>query len=93
MVFSSVLFLLYFLPIALILYFILPKRARNLALFVVSLVFYAWGEPLYISIMLFSTFFDSFSLIFDIFFNQIASNMSALFKKPLGTSQQQGVKK
>ena len=61
MVFSSVLFLLYFLPITLVLYFILPKRARNLALFVVSLVFYAWGEPLYISIMLFSTFFDYYN--------------------------------
>ena len=61
MVFSSVLFLLYFLPVTLILYFILPKRARNLALFVVSLIFYAWGEPLYISIMLFSTFFDYYN--------------------------------
>ncbi len=61
MVFSSVLFLLYFLPITLVLYFILPKRARNLALFVVSLFFYAWGEPVYISIMLFSTFFDYYN--------------------------------
>ncbi|MBE7014062.1 MAG: MBOAT family protein [Ruminococcaceae bacterium] len=61
MVFSSVLFLLYFLPVTLVLYFILPKRARNLALFVVSLIFYAWGEPLYISIMLFSTFFDYYN--------------------------------
>ena len=58
MVFSSVLFLLYFLPLTIILYFILPKRARNLALFVVSLIFYAWGEPIYVSIMLFSTYFD-----------------------------------
>ncbi len=58
MVFSGVLFLFYFLPITLVLYFILPKRARNLALFVVSLVFYSWGEPVYISIMLFSTIFD-----------------------------------
>ena len=61
MVFSSVLFLFYFLPLTLILYFILPKRARNLALFVVSLLFYAWGEPIYILIMLFSTFFDYFN--------------------------------
>ena len=58
MVFSSVLFLFYFLPLALFLYFILPKRARNLALFVVSLIFYARGEPVYILIMLFSTVFD-----------------------------------
>lgn len=58
MVFSGVLFLLYFLPITIILYFILPKRARNLALFVVSLIFYSWGEPVYVLIMLFSTVFD-----------------------------------
>ena len=58
MVFSGVSFLFYFLPITLMLYFILPKRARNLALFVVSLVFYSWGEPVYVSIMLFSTIFD-----------------------------------
>ncbi len=58
MVFSGVLFLFYFLPITLLLYFILPKRARNLALFVLSLIFYSWGEPVYVSIMLFSTVFD-----------------------------------
>lgn len=58
MVFSSVLFLFYFLPIVLILYFAVPKRFKNLVLFVSSLVFYAWGEPIYIVIMLFSTVFD-----------------------------------
>ena len=58
MVFSGVLFLFYFLPVTLVLYFILPKRARNLALFAVSLLFYSWGEPVYVSIMLFSTVFD-----------------------------------
>ncbi len=61
MVFSSVLFLLYFLPITIILYFLAPKRIRNLILFVVSLFFYGWGEPIYILIMLFSTFFDYFN--------------------------------
>ncbi len=58
MVFSSITFLFYFLPISLGLYFIVPKKARNLVLFLVSLVFYAWGEPVYITIMLFSTVFD-----------------------------------
>lgn len=58
MVFSSVLFLFYFLPAALALYFITPKRFRNVTLFLVSLVFYAWGEPIYVLIMLFSTVFD-----------------------------------
>ena len=46
MVFSSLLFLFRFLPIALIAYFICPKRFRNAVLFVLSLVFYAWGEPI-----------------------------------------------
>ncbi len=58
MVFSSILFLFYFLPVALILYFITPKKFRNVTLFLVSLVFYAWGEPIYVLIMLFSTVFD-----------------------------------
>lgn len=58
MVFSSVLFLFYFLPITLILYFAVPKKYRNLILFLVSLFFYAWGEPVYIVIMLFSTLVD-----------------------------------
>lgn len=58
MVFSSITFLFYFLPVALGLYFMVPKRLRNLVLFLVSLVFYAWGEPVYIVIMLFSSVFD-----------------------------------
>lgn len=39
-------------------YFIVPKKLRNLVLLVFSLIFYAWGEPVYITIMLFSTVFD-----------------------------------
>lgn len=57
-VFSSLLFLFVFLPIVLILYFITPKKFRNLILFLVSLAFYAWGEPIYILIMIFSTIVD-----------------------------------
>ncbi len=60
MVFSSLLFLFIFLPLALFSYFILPKRYRNLQLFIASLIFYAWGEPIYISLMLFSTVMDYF---------------------------------
>ena len=45
MVFSSLLFLFRYLPFVLVLYFICPKKLRNLLLFVVSLIFYAWGEP------------------------------------------------
>ncbi len=58
MVFSSLLFLFRYLPLVLLLYFILPRRMRNLLLFVVSLIFYAWGEPVYVVIMLFSTVVD-----------------------------------
>lgn len=58
MVFSSLTFLCIFLPLVLIVYRIFPAKAHNFLLFVVSLFFYAWGEPVYILIMLFSTVFD-----------------------------------
>ena len=58
MVFSSFVFLLAFLPAVLILYFLCPKKGRNLVLLLASLLFYAWGEPIYVLIMLFSTVFD-----------------------------------
>ncbi len=58
MVFSSLLFLFVYLPIVLLLYFVAPKKLRNLVLFIVSLAFYAWGEPIYILIMIFSTIVD-----------------------------------
>lgn len=52
MVFSSILFLFYFLPIVLIAYYVLPKICRNTVFLLVSLLFYAWGEPHYIALML-----------------------------------------
>ena len=52
MLFTSISFLYYFLPIVIALYFILPKKARNVVLFVASLVFYYYGEPKYIYLML-----------------------------------------
>ena len=58
MVFSSTFFLFFFLPAALLFYFAVPQKLRNFVLFFFSLIFYAWGEPRYIFIMLFSTFFD-----------------------------------
>ncbi|MWC27897.1 MBOAT family O-acyltransferase [Paenibacillus sp. MMS18-CY102] len=64
MVFSSLLFLFVFLPIVLALYYASPWRIRNLLLFIASLVFYAWGEPVYIAIMLLSSVADySFGLL------------------------------
>jgi len=54
MLFSSITFLYYFLPITLILYFIVPKGLKNAILLLVSLIFYAWGEPVYIFLMIVS---------------------------------------
>lgn len=51
-VFSSTSFLLAFLPITLALYFLMPTRPlKNVLLLVVSLLFYAWGEPVYVFLM------------------------------------------
>ncbi len=58
MVFSSLLFLFRFLPLFLALYFAAPKSLRNGILFFGSLIFYGWGEPVYISLLLFSTLVD-----------------------------------
>ncbi len=52
MVFSSLEFLFAYLPITLILYFASPVKWRNAVLFLVSLVFYGWGEPVYVLLML-----------------------------------------
>ena len=58
MVFSSLTFLQCFLPLCLLAYFIAPKRWRNGVLFAFSLAFYAWGEPVYVVLMLFSIALD-----------------------------------
>ncbi|HKW81485.1 MAG TPA: MBOAT family protein [Casimicrobiaceae bacterium] len=52
MVFSSPIFLFLFLPITLGVYFVLPKRVRNIWLLAASLVFYGWGEPKFLVVML-----------------------------------------
>ena len=58
MVFSSLYFLFLYLPIVLFLYYITPLKWRNLLLLLVNLVFYAWGEPVYILIMFLSIGID-----------------------------------
>ena len=63
MVFSSLEFLYIYLPICFLIYFLIPAEKlslRNAALFIVSLIFYGWSEPVYIFIMLFSTVVDYF---------------------------------
>lgn len=58
MVFSSIVFLLYFLPIFLLLYYFADKKYKNLVLLVSSIVFYSWGAPKFIFVILGTTFID-----------------------------------
>lgn len=61
MLFSSIVFLFTFLPAVMLLYYLLPVRFRNVILLLASLVFYAWGEPVYLFLMLLSILFNYFS--------------------------------
>jgi alginate O-acetyltransferase complex protein AlgI len=58
MVFSSIQFIFIFLPAVLLLYFLVPGKARNAVLFFASLFFYAWGEPVYVILLLLSAAFN-----------------------------------
>ncbi len=58
MVFSSLVFLFAYLPITLLIYYIVPRKGRNLFLFFINLVFYGWGEPMLVFLMLFNVFFN-----------------------------------
>lgn len=52
MLFSSIPFLYYFLPSVLIAYYLVPKPVKNMVLLLASLVFYGWGEPIYVFLMI-----------------------------------------
>ena len=54
MLFSSIPFLYYFLPAVIILYFLAPRKLKNGVLLLSSLVFYGWGEPRYLLLMVFT---------------------------------------
>lgn len=58
MVFSSLTFLFFFLPFTLLIYYICPTKWKNIILLIMSLIFYAWGEPVYILLMIFSAVSD-----------------------------------
>jgi alginate O-acetyltransferase complex protein AlgI len=60
MVFSSISFLLYFLPILLVVYFIIPNKAKNVFLLLASILFYSWSAPLFIFVILGTTALDFF---------------------------------
>ncbi|MBR5529577.1 MAG: MBOAT family protein [Oscillospiraceae bacterium] len=75
MLFSSIPFLFYFLPAVLITYFLVPKNCKNAVLLLFSLVFYAWGEPKYVFLMIATIclfFFCGFA---------IAKSTTQLFRK------------
>jgi alginate O-acetyltransferase complex protein AlgI len=61
MIFSSFPFLFMFLPVTLAVYYVLPRRFQNLCILISALFFYAWGEPRYIVVMLFSVSIDYFA--------------------------------
>ena len=66
MVFSSLTFLLCFLPVVLILYYLVPFKFKNFVLALGSIVFYAWGEPVYVILMLYSIMFNfRFGILID----------------------------
>src|SRR5574344_710624 len=58
MVFSSIPFIFFFLPLFLIIYYLVPNKYKNYILLIFSLIFYAWGEPIYILLMIFTTYMD-----------------------------------
>ncbi|MCL1881405.1 MAG: MBOAT family protein [Oscillospiraceae bacterium] len=60
MVFSSLTFLFLFMPLFFGAYFVVPRKFKNLALFIGGILFYAWGEPFYVFILCLSTFCDYF---------------------------------
>ena len=71
MVFSSLTFMFIFLPIVLLVYYISPKQFKNLFILISGLVFYAWGEPVYVVIMIVSTLIDyTAGLLIDKFNNK-----------------------
>ena len=61
MVFSSVIFLFFFLPVVLVVHTLLPARARNVFLLLVSVLFYAWGEARFLWVMFTSSLLDYFA--------------------------------
>ena len=64
MLFSSMTFVFMFLPILLLLYLVTKKELHNAILLIASIIFYAWGEPKYLAIMLLTIIFNYFGAIF-----------------------------
>ncbi|NOY82152.1 MAG: MBOAT family protein [Kiritimatiellaeota bacterium] len=77
MVFSSQLFLFWFLPAALLVYYLMPRRGRHLALTLLSYLFYGWANPLFVVLMFTSTVIDYVCGLF------LARQHPAAWKKPV----------
>lgn len=61
MIFADLFFLFLFLPVCLLCYYQASRlKTRNLILIIFSLIFYAWGEPLWVFLLIFSAFFNWF---------------------------------
>ena len=79
MVFSSITFLFYFLPLVILSYFLSPSKLKNLTLLIFSLIFYTFGEPKYIFIMIFSTIVDYIhALIIDKYRNTLKAKIALI---------------
>lgn len=61
MVFSSLVFLLLFFTVSILLYYAVPFRLKNAVILLSGIAFYAWGEPIYVVVMLLSTMIDYFA--------------------------------
>lgn len=88
MLFSSIIFIFYFLPVVLMLYYMTfwSRRVKNILLLLVSLFFYAWGEPMYVFLMIGSILFNYLmGILIDAFHKKIlllvtiAGNLGVLF--------------
>jgi alginate O-acetyltransferase complex protein AlgI len=77
MIFSSVTFLVYFLPIFLVIYFLSPKKFKNLVLLISSILFYSWGAPKFIFVILGTTTLDFY--LVKLLYNSVSEKRRKLF--------------
>ncbi len=83
MVFSSITFLFYFLPITLAIYYLVPQKCKNIVLLFFSLMFYAYGEPTYVILMILSIFF---TYIYGLLINKYKSKSKIFLTLSIFTS-------
>lgn len=79
MIFSSLLFLFRFIPIFFIIYYLSPAKIKNVVLLIGSIIFYAWGEPKFLILIIVSILVNYVAGLFIDLFNRKESNLKALF--------------